>query len=278
MKQIKHIAAAALALAIAGSLSACGSLSHDIKRDGSSAGQLVWPAPDDTTPLHDGGTWPTPDRLRQIHSGLTKNQIKALIGPPHFSEGVWAVHEWNYLFHLRDPQTGSVHVCQYKVLFDTDQLARSFYWKPESCASFLQQPAKPEPVAPVAGKEASGHQIDVLFAFDQSAFDAIRPEGQVHLHRLADKLTANGAETVSIVVNGYAGRIGDTPYNQALSQRRADTVRDYLVDQGVAADSIKAVGQGTSAPIADCEHARGSHLIACLAPNRRVELVIKPSS
>lgn len=41
----------------------------------------------------------------------------ALVGPPHFSEGFVAVREWNYLFHLRDPETGAVRVCQYKVLF-----------------------------------------------------------------------------------------------------------------------------------------------------------------
>lgn len=278
MQHIKQLAVVAVALVATGALAACGNISHNIARDGGSAGQLLWPAPDDVTPIHEGGTWPSLASLRQIRSGMNKHQIKTLIGAPHFNEGVWGVREWDYLFHLPDPDTGKARVCQYKVLFDEDELARSFYWKPQSCAGLLNPQAKPAPVAVAAEGEdqQTTHTLDVLFAFDKSGFNDIRPEGRVRLSRLATSLKQDGARGSIIRINGYAGRIGSASYNQTLSQKRADTVSDYLVGQGIAADRITASGRGISAPIADCDKSPRAGLVACLAPNRRVEVVVKP--
>ena len=58
----------------------------------------------------------------------------------------------------------------------------------------------------------------------------------------------------------------------ALSARRAEAVRDYLVARGVAASLISAEGRGSSEPVVECTRERGPALIACLAPNRRVEI------
>lgn len=112
---------------------------------------------------------------------------------------------------------------------------------------------------------------DTLFAFGQAD---LRSGADESLHKLASKLRlAKKIESVKIF--GYSDRVGDAAYNKALSQRRANSVRDYLIDQGVVPALIQAEGRGEDAPIAVCaERLRGKKLQACLAPNRRVEVDI----
>jgi outer membrane protein OmpA-like peptidoglycan-associated protein len=268
---IKQIAAASFALALTFTLAACGNVSHDIAKDGGSAGQMVWPEPGDTTPMHKGGTFPNLANLRQMKAGLNKPQVSDLIGYPHFSEGVWGVREWNYLFNFRKPGSDEVTVCQYKVLFDENKLARSFYWKPESCAALLEEP-KPEP-APVA-RAASKPRVlsaDALFAFDRAE---LSPKGRRTVDDLAAELREQGGTLRSISIAGYTDRLGSDAYNQKLSQRRAESVKAELVRAGVPADRISAEGFGKADPVKDCADGNHAELIACLAPNRRVEVKV----
>ena len=70
-----------------------------------------------------------------------------------------------------------------------------------------------------------------------------------------------------------ANTSGSAAYNQRLSQRRAEAVRDYLVAQGLPAARLQAQGKGASEPkVRDCRQKVRKDLVACLAPNRRVEL------
>ncbi len=87
------------------------------------------------------------------------------------------------------------------------------------------------------------------------------------LNEQAATLVAN--EKVTIEVAGHTDSDGEASYNQGLSQRRAETVRDYLIAKGVAADRIIARGYGESEPIADNAYKAGK------AANRRVELRIR---
>lgn len=252
------------ALLAAGALAGCGSLSHGITKDGAHAQQLVWPQPSDTNPLHRGGTFPNLDNLRQVKAGLNKNQIITLIGAPHFNEGFAGVREWNYLFNFRGSD-GAVTQCEYKILFDDDKIARSFYWNPEACADVLNPPAKAAPQV-----ERFTLSADVLFAFDKYKLSAIKPQGHEDLDALAQKLTAPDAKAEYIHVIGYTDRLGSADYNQTLSERRAATVRDYLAGKGVASDRIDAEGRGEADPVKTCDDKSRAKLIACLAPNRRV--------
>jgi outer membrane protein OmpA-like peptidoglycan-associated protein len=72
---------------------------------------------------------------------------------------------------------------------------------------------------------------------------------------------------VKVEIQGHTDAIGDAAYNQDLSQRRAEAVRDYLVVKGIAADRMTAVGYGLTKPVANNKTAAGR------AQNRRVELV-----
>jgi OOP family OmpA-OmpF porin len=80
-----------------------------------------------------------------------------------------------------------------------------------------------------------------------------------------------------VLVTGHTDRIGSQAYNQKLSERRADAVRDYLVSKGVPRDKIETLGMGKTQPIPGvvCNQKALRELIACLAPNRRVEVEVK---
>jgi OOP family OmpA-OmpF porin len=78
---------------------------------------------------------------------------------------------------------------------------------------------------------------------------------------------------------GHADRIGSDKYNLDLSQRRAESVKDYLAQNGTGSDRVDAEGVGKSDPVtgSECEKmgpARKANrkLVACLQPDRRVEI------
>jgi OOP family OmpA-OmpF porin len=78
-----------------------------------------------------------------------------------------------------------------------------------------------------------------------------------------------------VLVTGHTDRIGSDAYNQKLSERRADAVRDYLVSKGVDKAKIEAIGLGEKQPLVQCDQKNLKDLIACLQPNRRVEVQAK---
>ena len=263
----RNTIAASLVLALA----ACGNVSHRVAHDGGSAAELVWPSPDSTTPMHKGGTFPNLANLRLVRAGLNKQQVSDLIGYPHFSEGVWGVREWNYLFNFRRPDTDEVTVCQFKVLFDEGKLARSFYWKPESCAALLETKAPVTAAPPAPAMQKRVLSADALFAFDKGSIEDISAAGRGELDALAGELRGSNAR---VRITGYTDRLGSPAYNLALSQHRAEAVKDYLATQGVAAARMSADGLGAADPVKGCSETSRPALIACLAPNRRVEVKI----
>jgi outer membrane protein OmpA-like peptidoglycan-associated protein len=104
----------------------------------------------------------------------------------------------------------------------------------------------------------------VLF---RSAKSTLLSSAQVKLDQVAKALLAVRAR--NLIVEGHTDSQGSESYNQGLSQRRADTVRDYLVQRGYPADRIQARGKGKGSPIADNASPEGR------ANNRRVEIVIE---
>lgn len=263
---------AATAIAVSG----CGNISHGVSSDGTSADTLVWPALSETTPMHRGGTLPGIDDVRKVRPGLNKNQVADLIGFPHFSEGVWGVREWNYVFNFRDAGSDTLVTCQFKILFDTNKLVRSTYWSPESC-----NPENKTIPAMVKGDSRSTPEknfvisSDTLFPFNESSVDSIRSEGKDLLNNLVRSLQSVEDRVVDIRIDGYADRLGTIEYNEELSRKRAFSIRDYLVSKGIASDLIRAEGRGNEKPVKQCASVDHSDLIDCLAPNRRVEVRVR---
>lgn len=132
----------------------------------------------------------------------------------------------------------------------------------------------PEPT-PVAQPETSRVTLpsDALFAFGKGDLAQHDDDQSNALDKLVRSL--RGVQRLDAVeLVGYTDRVGSKSYNDKLAQKRADTVREYLIAQGVPEGVITAEGRGEADPIAECPNLRGQKLIDCLAPNRRVEVTV----
>lgn len=104
---------------------------------------------------------------------------------------------------------------------------------------------------------------DVLFGSDQARLNA---DGMRSAQKLADFLRDNPQRTV--LIEGFTDNTGSTAHNQALSERRANTVNIALQDMGVSAGRVTARGLGESFPVAANDSAKDRQL------NRRVEIIL----
>ena len=113
---------------------------------------------------------------------------------------------------------------------------------------------------------------DALFDFDSAV---MRTEGRQEMDELIEDL--RGLQYEVLNVTGHTDRIGAADYNLRLSQRRADTVRDYLIANGIPAGDITARGINGQDPVVPANQCTGpvnDALKACLQPDRRVEVEV----
>ncbi len=128
-------------------------------------------------------------------------------------------------------------------------------------------PPPPAPAAIPPKFERITLSASKLFNFDSAELRAPMPK----LDEAAETLV-KFPDAGTIMISGYTDRLGSDAYNQTLSQKRADAVKGYLVNRGVMANRLTAVGKGESNPIATCTEKNVAKLRACLEPNRRVEI------
>jgi len=103
----------------------------------------------------------------------------------------------------------------------------------------------------------------VLFDFDKAT---LRPEAIVVLNEAAALLKTH--DRVVVEIAGHTDSVGSEEYNQGLSERRAESVREYLVSQGITATRLTARGYGELQPVATNDTEEGRQL------NRRVEMIV----
>ena len=104
----------------------------------------------------------------------------------------------------------------------------------------------------------------IFFDTDSSS---IRADAQQTLAKQAQWL--NQYSSYQIVVEGHADERGTREYNLALGARRAESTRDYLASQGVAANRMKTISYGKEKPVAVCDD------ISCWSQNRRAVTVLQ---
>lgn len=104
---------------------------------------------------------------------------------------------------------------------------------------------------------------DVLFDFNKFT---LKPEAREKLAKISGIVLAY--PDLKLHIEGYTDSIGSDQYNMELSEKRADSVRGYLVSQGVKPDNVTSAGMGKADPVADNSTAAGRKL------NRRVEMVV----
>lgn len=148
--------------------------------------------------------------------------------------------------------------------------------KPGEAAPTVKE-EKPEPTKPATAEPIKSLPVtiavqgDGLFDFDQTA---LKSELVMKLDQVADLLTATDTKYDAISIVGHTDPIGSAKYNQALSERRAEAAKKYLIGKGVDGGRIETSGKGEDELVvkrSDCAGKKGKKAyIACLEPNRRI--------
>lgn len=133
--------------------------------------------------------------------------------------------------------------------------------------------ATPTASAPLATSERFVLLSDTLFKFDKSDLGNMLPAGKARLAAVARQIKQY-SRIDRLVVNGHTDRLGSNEYNLELSKARASTVEAYLKSLGVSAVSVSIAGKGETGAVTEgCgDKLPRAELIACLQPDRRVEI------
>jgi OOP family OmpA-OmpF porin len=154
----------------------------------------------------------------------------------------------------------------------------TIWWqKDDSCGKKAPEPVKtavkaepapapaPEPVAEVKPKYAA-FSLSSAAGFKLSGSE-LSAEGKAEIKEFAAKL--EGHDVDRITVEGYTDSSGDAAFNQQLSEKRANAVKDEMLKNGIDASLITVIGHGENDPIADNATREGR------AQNRRVNVVVE---
>ena len=129
------------------------------------------------------------------------------------------------------------------------------------------EPPPPPKPAPPPAPPAHGTKIETLsganFDFNKAV---LRPDGKVKIDHAIKVMQDN--PSIRLSIEGHTDSIGSDAYNQKLSERRANAVREYMVSKGISSSRLTTRGFGKSKPIASNKTAEGR------AENRRVELIV----
>ncbi|MEI2417372.1 OmpA family protein [Orrella sp. JC864] len=146
---------------------------------------------------------------------------------------------------------------------------RNAFWTPATgipgCdgVPVAQAPAPAPAPAPTPTASKVVFNADTFFDFDR---DTLKPEGRQLLDQVVQQV--NGINLETIIAVGHTDWTGPEAYNQGLSERRAASVKNYLVSRGIDPNRIYTEGKGELEPIADNRTREGR------AQNRRVEIEI----
>ena len=131
----------------------------------------------------------------------------------------------------------------------------------------------PAPAAPPPVKRVS-FAAETLFGFDRAN---LQPGGNVSLDNFVKELEGTSFDSINVI--GHTDRLGTPAYNQKLSEQRANAVKNYLTSNGkIDPSKVTATGKGETTPLTNAADCKGNKanvkLVACLAPDRRVDLEV----
>ncbi|ASV33838.1 porin OmpA [Candidatus Hamiltonella defensa] len=151
----------------------------------------------------------------------------------------------------------------------------SYRFNQEKPPETLPEPVTKIDLEPVAQTQHFELKSDVLFGFNQWT---LKKEGEEELNKLYSKLANVNPQEGSVTVLGFSDRIGGDKYNQLLSQKRAQSVADYLISKGISSDTpfvIKGLGKSNPVTGSKCNEVKKRlELVNCLAPDRRVDVKV----
>jgi OOP family OmpA-OmpF porin len=151
------------------------------------------------------------------------------------------------------------------------------YIAPPAPAPYVAPYVAPAPIVVAAAPPQPVYEkvtldVDALFDFDKAV---LRPAGRDSLDKFVKGL--QGISPTAITAIGHTDRVGSTKYNQNLSEERVAAVKTYLVDKGIQSSQVHTSGKGEMQPVTksgQCAGPTNAKLIACLQPDRRVEIEV----
>jgi len=135
---------------------------------------------------------------------------------------------------------------------------------PELFPEEAEVPAAPAP-PPMPVYEKHTVSATALFDFDKAV---LKPAGKEAIHGIDEEIKASTTKVIAIDVVGHTDSVGTEEYNQELSVRRANAVKEYMVSEGIDPGLINVKGMGEAEPVASNATAEGR------AQNRRVEISV----
>jgi outer membrane protein OmpA-like peptidoglycan-associated protein len=231
------------------------------------------------------GLFVSPGAVLQVTPGLSKAQVSALLGPPHYSNPWPFVRVWNYILDFHTGVDDSVVQCQYQVRFaGSPPVVQATYWKDTSCGKYLEEVPPPAPVAaaeplppppptappvaePAPKPAAEAKAYVVYFPFDSAELT------EQAKAVIADAATyEQGVEGGRAIVVGFADTSGAATFDQRLSERRAIAVADTLESHGVPGSAIDVSWKGKTELAVDTPDGVKQPL------NRRVTIKVTPAN
>jgi len=158
----------------------------------------------------------------------------------------------------------------HNVMDSSGNCVRTGSWKKEDMtiecgAEPPKAAAAPPPPPPAPVYESKTIAAEALFDFNKSS---LKPEGKAAIHDLDEDIKSKGAQVIDINVIGHTDSVGPEAYNETLSIKRATSVKEFMVSEGVDAGIIDVSGEGERNPVASNDTKEGR------AQNRRVEIQV----
>jgi OOP family OmpA-OmpF porin len=212
-------------------------------------------------PLSSSKNWPTRDNWVQAIRAIEATNVRASESSCKGESAGRLLALTDEIWKEQDETHGTRWVHGWESIERAKKLSEQVNDELNHCA--------PPPVdVPAAVEKPVALSADALFDFDSAT---LTRNGNAALDELASKLKqVRSIDTVTLT--GYTDRFGSVEHNRDLSSRRAQSVADGLKRRAVSAARFDVRGAGSTAPVATCPGPKTPVVIACLAPNRRVEV------
>ncbi len=189
------------------------------------------------------GVFLLPQTPRLLTPGMTKRQVYALLGVPHFHEGLIGERRWNYILDFYTGSGTEYRICRLQLHWDRRMRLEKMAWSDKVCRGMVYAP--PQPLAGDPQRPVTVRKLPTLTVY----FDFDKADVREDAHReLTAFLQGNERSIPKLSVTGFTDSAGPDAYNDRLSLMRADAVARDLVAMGVPLSNLQISGAGERTP------------------------------